>query len=57
VTLIMVQIVLLLALLLAGCTGSGALPEPSGPLRVMNPGQWTYSGNDVLPGARTGLHD
>jgi hypothetical protein len=57
VTLIMVQIVLLLALLLAGCTGSGALPEPSGPLRVMNPGQWSYSGNDVLPGARTGLHD
>ena len=40
---------------LAGCTGSAAGAR-CGPLRMMNPGQWTYSGNDVLPGAG-GLHD
>ena len=53
----MARLALLLVLLLAGCTGHDSLPEPSGPLRVMNPGQWSYSGNDVLPGARVGQHD
>ena len=53
----MARLALLLVLLLTGCTGHDSLPEPSGPLRVMNPGQWSYSGNDVLPGARAGQHD
>jgi hypothetical protein len=52
----MVRLILFLVISLAGCTGH-SLPEPSGPLRVMNSGQWSYSGNDVLPGARAGLHD
>lgn len=52
----MALLLLLLVFLLTGC-GPDPLPAPSGPLRAMNPGQWSYSGNDVLPGARAGLHD
>lgn len=37
--------------MLTGCAGHPSLPQPSGPLRAMNPGLWNYHGNDVLPQA------
>lgn len=45
---------LLISLLcaLAGCAGHPAMPQPGGPLRVMNPGLWNYHGNDVMPQAQ-----
>lgn len=41
----------LLASVLSGCAGHPSMPQPSGPLRTMNPGLWNYHGNDVLPQA------
>ena len=34
---------------LAGCAGHPQMPQPTGPLRTMNPGMWSYHGNDVVP--------
>lgn len=34
---------------LTGCAGHPPMPQPTGPLRVMNPGLWNYHGNDVVP--------
>ena len=34
---------------LCGCADHPAMPQPSGPLRTMNPGLWNYHGNDVVP--------
>ena len=41
----------LLVTVLAGCAGHPPMPQPSGPLRTMNPGLWNYHGNDVVPQA------
>ena len=53
----MTRLIVLAILLLAGCADRDALPQPSGPLRAMNPGQWSYTGNDVLPIARGESHE
>ncbi|HTC07278.1 MAG TPA: hypothetical protein VK726_00725 [Acetobacteraceae bacterium] len=53
----MTHLIVLAMLLLTGCADSNTLPQPTGPLRAMNPGQWSYSGNDVLPTARGESHE
>lgn len=53
----MTRLVMLVMLLLVGCAGHDTLPQPTGPLRAMNPNQWSYSGNDVLPTARGQSHE
>lgn len=35
--------------LLAGCAAQGDLPSPTGPLLVMNPSRWSYTGANVVP--------
>ncbi|CAO3441206.1 hypothetical protein [Azospirillum endophyticum] len=39
--------VLLLAL--SACSGHPSLAEPSGPVRVLNPGRWTPTADDMQP--------
>ncbi|HUN43947.1 MAG TPA: hypothetical protein VMU81_26950 [Acetobacteraceae bacterium] len=45
----MFTVTICVPLALGGCADHPAMPQPSGPLRTMNPGLWNYHGNDVVP--------
>ena len=52
---VLLTLAICMPIALGSCSGHPAMPQPSGPLRTMNPGLWNYQGNDVvrLPASAT----
>jgi len=46
---VVITLAICVPLAVSGCADHPAMPQPSGPLRTMNPGLWNYHGNDIVP--------